>query len=127
MTGTTTCVVEPPSAAPAERPGWWRETTVFLTSQTISLFGSILVQCAIMWHLTLTTKSGSVMALAVVFGFLPQAVVSFFGGVWADRLNRKMLIIGADAMIATATLAMALLMLAGAHDLRLIYVVLVIR
>jgi len=33
-----------------------------------------------MWHLTLTTKSGSVMALAVVFGFLPQAVVSFFGG-----------------------------------------------
>jgi len=79
-TGTISCVAEPPSAAPAERPGWRRETTVFLTSQTISLFGSILVQCAIMWHLTLTTKSGSVMALAVVFGFLPQAVVSFFGG-----------------------------------------------
>jgi MFS transporter, DHA3 family, macrolide efflux protein len=126
-TGTISCVAEPPSAAPAERPGWRRETTVFLTSQTISLFGSILVQCAIMWHLTLTTKSGSVMALAVVFGFLPQAVVSVFGGVWADRLNRKVLIIGADAMIATATLALALLMLAGAHDLWLIYVALVIR
>ena len=127
MTGTTSCVAEPPSTAPAERPGWRRETTVFLTSQTISLFGSMLVQCAIMWHLTLTTKSGSVMALAVVFGFLPQAVVSVFGGVWADRLNRKMLIIGADAMIATATLALALLMLAGVHDLWLIYLALVIR
>jgi len=127
MTGTTSCVAEPPSVAPVERPGWRRETTVFLTSQTISMFGSMLVQCAIMWHLTLTTKSGSVMALAVVFGFLPQAVVSIFGGVWADRLDRKMLIIGADAMIATATLALALLMLAGAHDLWLIYVVLVIR
>ena len=57
------------------------------------------------------------MALAAVFGFLPQAVVSIFGGVWADRLNRKMLIIGADAMIATATLALALLMLAGASDI----------
>jgi DHA3 family macrolide efflux protein-like MFS transporter len=104
-----------------------RSEQCFLTSQTISLFGSMLVQCAIMWHLTLTTRSGSVMALAAVFGFLPQAVVSVFGGVWADRLNRKFLIIGADAMIATATLALALAMLAGAHDLRLIYVALVIR
>ena len=87
----------------------------------------MIVQYAIMWHLTLETKSGSVMALAAVFGFLPQAVVSVFGGVWADRLNRKMLIIGADAMIAAATLALALLMLAGFDDLRLIYVALVIR
>ena len=67
------------------------------------------------------------MALAAVFGFFPQAVVSVFGGVWADRLNRKMLIIGADAMIAAATRALALFMLAGADDLRLVYVALVIR
>jgi DHA3 family macrolide efflux protein-like MFS transporter len=125
---TTAPVAEPtPSAGAIERPGWRRDTSVFLTSQTISLFGSSLVQYAIMWHLTLQTKSGSVMAIAAVFGFLPQAVVSVFGGVWADRLNRKMLIIGADAMIATATLALALFMLAGAGDLRLIYVALVIR
>ena len=120
-------VDQPPTAGATDRPGWRRDTTVFLASQTISLFGSSLVQYAIMWHLTLQTKSGSVMALAAVFGFLPQAVVSIFGGVWADRLNRKMLIIGADAMIATATLALALFMLAGADDLRLIYVALVIR
>ncbi len=125
---TSPPAVEPTSSAgAADRLGWRRDTTVFLTSQTISLFGSSLVQYAIMWHLTLQTKSGSVMALAAVFGFLPQAVVSIFGGVWADRLNRKMLIIGADAMIATATLALALFMLAGAGDLRLIYVALVIR
>ena len=84
-------VVEPiPPVEAADRPGWRRETIIFLTSQTISLFGSSLVQFAIMWHLTLQTRSGSVMALAAVFGFLPQAVVSIFGGVWADRLNRKM-------------------------------------
>jgi DHA3 family macrolide efflux protein-like MFS transporter len=125
---TNAPVIEPTTSAGAiERPGWRRDTTVFLTSQTISLFGSSLVQYAIMWHLTLQTKSGSVMAFAAVFGFLPQAVVSVLGGVWADRLNRKMLIIGADAMIATATLALALFMLAGAADLRLIYVALVIR
>ena len=127
-TETTSPVAEPtPLSGVADRPGWRRDAAVFLTSQTISLFGSMLVQYAIMWHLTLTTKSGSVMALAAVFGFLPQAVVSVFGGVWADRLNRKMLIIGADAMIATTTLALALFMLAGVDDLRLIYIALVIR
>ena len=124
----TAPVVDPiSSGGAADRPGWRRDTSVFLASQTISLFGSSLVQYAIMWHLTLQTKSGSVMALAAVFGFLPQAVVSVFGGVWADRLNRKMLIIGADAMIATATLALALAMLAGASDLWLIYAALVVR
>lgn len=127
-TETISPVAEPsPSVGTIDRPGWRRDTAVFLTSQTITLFGSMLVQYAIMWHLTLQTKSGSVMALAAVFGFLPQALVSVFGGVWADRLNRKMLIIGADAMIATATLALALFMLAGFDDLRLIYVALVIR
>jgi DHA3 family macrolide efflux protein-like MFS transporter len=113
--------------APVDRRGWRRDTAIFLTSQTISLFGSMIVQYAIMWHLTLQTKSGSVMALAAVFGFLPQAVVSVFGGVWADRLNRKVLIIGADAMIATATLVLALLMMSGADDLWLVYVALVVR
>jgi DHA3 family macrolide efflux protein-like MFS transporter len=125
---TDSPVVDPTASVGAvEKPGWRRDTSIFLTSQTISLFGSSLVQYAIVWYLTLQTKSGSVMALAAVFGYLPQAVVSIFGGVWADRLNRKMLIIGADAMIATATLALALAMLAGAQDRRLIYVALAIR
>ncbi len=44
------------------------------------------------------------MGLAAMFRFLPQAIVSIFGGVWADRLNRKRLIIGADATIALTTL-----------------------
>lgn len=111
----------------AGKPNWRRHATIFLGGQTVSLFGSMLVQYAIMWHLTLETKSGAVLALATVFGFLPQAVVSIFGGVWADRLNRKLLIIAADASIAVTTLALALLMLAGSDDLWLIYAALAIR
>lgn len=114
--------------APVEdKPGWRREVTIFLTGQTISLFGSMLVQYAVMWHLTLQTKSGGVMALYAVFGFLPQAVLSIFGGVWADRLDRKKLIIGADATIAVVTLALALFMAAGATDLWLIFAAIAIR
>ena len=81
----------------AEYAGWKKRVTVFLVGQTISTFGSFLVQYALMWHLTLTTKSGTVLALAAVFGFLPQAIVSIFAGVWADRVNRKIMIIVADS------------------------------
>jgi DHA3 family macrolide efflux protein-like MFS transporter len=111
----------------AERPGWRRDTALFLSGQTVSLFGSMLVQYAVMWYLTLTTKDGAVLALSTIFGFLPQAIVSIFGGVWADRHNRKLLIIGADAAIALATLTLAVLMALGNRELWLIYAVLAVR
>jgi DHA3 family macrolide efflux protein-like MFS transporter len=108
-------------------PGWQKRVTIFMTGQTISMFGSFLVQYAIMWHLTLTTKSGVVLALAAVFGFLPQAIVSIFAGVWADRVNRKAMIIVSDSVIALSTLGLALLMLSGVDDLWLIFLVMAVR
>ncbi|MFE5335484.1 MFS transporter [Isoptericola sp. NPDC056573] len=118
---------ETPDETPDEMPGWKRNVAIFLTGQTISLLGSMLVQFAVMWHLTIVTQSGSVLMLSIVFGMLPQAFMSIFGGVWADRHSRKLLIIGADSAIATITLALALLMLSGVDDLWLIYVALAVR
>ncbi len=109
------------------RPRWKRDTAVFLSGQTVSMFGSMLVQYAIMWYLTILTESGVVLMLSAVFGMLPQAIVSIFGGVWADRLNRKRLIIIADASIAVTTLALALFMLSGYSELWLIFLTLAIR
>jgi DHA3 family macrolide efflux protein-like MFS transporter len=108
-------------------PGWKGRVTVFLVGQTISTFGSFLVQYALMWHLTLTTKSGLVLALAAVFGFLPQAIVSIFAGVWADRVNRKIMILVSDSVIALSTLVLALFMLSGVEDLWLIFLVMAVR
>ena len=107
--------------------GWKKRVTVFLVGQTVTTFGSMLVQYAILWHLTLTTKSGTVLALAAIFGFLPQAIVSVFAGVWADRINRKVMIIVADLSIALATFGLALLMLSGVDDLWLIFLVMAVR
>ena len=108
-------------------PGWKGRVTVFLVGQTISTFGSFLVQYALMWHLTLTTKSGVVLALAAIFGFLPQAIVSIFAGVWADRVNRKIMILVSDSLIALSTLVLALFMLSGVDDLWLIFLVMAVR
>lgn len=54
--------------------------------QTLSLFGSSVVQYAIFWYLVLRSDSGMVMTGAMVAAALPQAIVSVFGGVWlTDR------------------------------------------
>jgi DHA3 family macrolide efflux protein-like MFS transporter len=113
--------------AASDPPRWLRNTILFLGGQTASLFGSMLVQYTVFWYLTITYQSGLIMALAAVFGFLPQAVVSIFGGVWADRHNRKFLIMGADAAIAATTLTLALIMLTGYAEVWLIYLTMAIR
>lgn len=65
-----------------------------------------LVQMALVWYAAMETASGGWVAAFSVCSYLPQFLVSFLGGVWADRYNRKALIIGADVLIACATLAM---------------------
>jgi DHA3 family macrolide efflux protein-like MFS transporter len=112
---------------PAESAGWLRKVVFFLSGQTASLFGSMLVQYAVFWYLTITYESGLIMTLAAVFGFLPQAIVSIFGGVWADRHNRKFLIMGADAAIAATTLGLALIMMTGYDEVWLVFLALAIR
>lgn len=119
--------VDAATVGPAEAHGWLRRIVMFMTGQTVSLFGSMLVQYAVFWYITLEYQRGDMMTLAAVFGFLPQAIVSIFGGVWADRYNRKALIMVADGAIAVTTLVLALLMLSGYSGAWLIFATLAIR
>ena len=107
----------PSSAAVVPMTNWKTTTTLFLSGQTVSMFGSMIVQYAVMWWVTFETESGLAVALYAVAAFLPQGLVSIFGGVLADRMNRKVLIMVSDASIAFATLVLALLMLNGITDL----------
>lgn len=92
------------------KDNWRGRILLFLISQCITLFGSTLVQMAIVWYVTLNTNSGVWVAVFSVCSYLPQFLISFIGGVWADRYSRKKLIIGADAAIAGVTLVMALML-----------------
>lgn len=83
---------------------WKRRAALFLISQSITLFGSTLVQMAIVWYATVSTGSGAWVAAFSIFSYLPQFAVSFIGGVWADRFPRRRLIAGADLGIAFVTL-----------------------
>lgn len=106
---------------------WKKNTILFLAGQTLSLFGTSLVQYAIVWYITLTTQSGVMMTISIVCGFLPTFFLSPFAGVWADRYNRKLLIILSDSMIAVSTLFLAVVFLMGYDALWLLFLMSAIR
>jgi DHA3 family macrolide efflux protein-like MFS transporter len=100
---------------------WKNDIVLFLASQTVSLFGSSLVQYAIMWHITLETKSGLMMTISIICGFLPVFFLSPFAGVWADRYNRKILIMLSDSLIALCTLVIAILFFSGYKEIWILF------
>ena len=88
----------------------YSKAALFLASQAVTLLGSSIVQFVIIWYVTLETSSGGWVALLSAAAYIPQFLISFFAGVWADRYPRKLLIIAADGAIAVATLAFVLLL-----------------
>lgn len=106
---------------------WQRNVALFLAGQTVSLFGSMVVQYVVMWYVTLETRSGLAVALYAVAAFAPQGLVSIFAGVLADRMNRKKLVIVADSGIALVTLILAITMMNGFENLWIILVAVAVR
>ncbi len=104
-----------------------KKVGLFLLSQNISLFGSSVVGFAIIWHITLETSSGLWLMLSTLCAMLPQVIVSLWGGVWADRHNRKTLIMLTDGFIAISTFGLAVAFWLGFQRLELLLAVSVVR
>jgi len=106
---------------------WKTKATIFLSSQILSLFGSSVVSYAVVWYITLKTGSASLMTVSILASFLPQIVISLFAGVWADRYNRKLLIISSDLLTGISTLVLAIYFLMGHESITLIFIISAIR
>jgi DHA3 family macrolide efflux protein-like MFS transporter len=70
-----------------------------------------VLQMALIFYLTEKTGSALVLSLATFFGFLPQAILGPFIGVWVDRWSRKAVMIGADLFISLAGVGLAIIAL----------------
>lgn len=100
---------------------------VIWTGQAVSLLGSQLVQFGIVWWVTRQTHSATALALAGLAALLPQILIGPFAGALVDRWNRRVIMIAADALIALATLVLAVLFWLQLADVWAIYVLLLIR
>ncbi|MDF2534545.1 MAG: major facilitator superfamily 1 [Bacillales bacterium] len=99
----------------------------YLTGIAITTFGSYIVMFAVIWYITLETKSGLMMTISTVCSTIPQLIISPIAGVWADRYDRKKIIIASDLAIAFATLALAVVFMAGYEARWLVFVIVAIR
>ncbi|NJN44892.1 MAG: MFS transporter [Anaerolineae bacterium] len=97
------------------------------SGQAISLFGSQLVQFALIWWLTQQTGSATVLATASLMGFLPQVFLGPFVGPLIDRWNRRWVMVVADSVIALATLLLAYFFIIGQATTWTIYGLLFVR
>lgn len=97
------------------------------TGQAFSLFGSALVQFALVWWLTRETGSATVLATATLVALLPQIVIGPFAGTLVDRWNRRVIMIVADTSIALATLLLFYLFASDQIQIWHIFAIMAIR
>lgn len=100
---------------------------VIWTGQAFSLLGSGLVQFALVWWLTQTTGSATVLATASLVGLLPGVLISPFAGALVDRWKRRWVMAVADGVVALATVWLVLVAWRGALQPWHVYVVMFIR
>ncbi|MFV0255052.1 MAG: MFS transporter [Erysipelotrichaceae bacterium] len=107
---------------------WQKNFIIIFTGQVFSVLGSAAVQFSIVWWLTIKTESAIVLSIATIVAMLPQLVFGPFIGVIVDRINRKKIIIVADALVAISSVILGLVFLYNANpDLSIIYIILFIR
>lgn len=82
---------------------WKKDFLVLWTGQAMSILTSAIIQMAIIWYLIEKTGSAAVLTFATLIGYLPQAIIGTFAGVFIDRYNRKKIMIISDASIALLT------------------------
>lgn len=106
----------------------WKKTfyTIWV-GQAFSQLSSSILQFAIVWYLTDQTKSGIVLSLAMLAGYLPQGLLGPFIGVYIDRFHRKMIMAVSDLVIAGVSLILAFVATMGELPILLILAVLLIR
>ncbi len=107
--------------------GWQVPFFSVWVGQAFSLLGSALVQFALVWWLTETTGSATVLAMATLVAVLPSVFLSPFSGALVDRWNRRLVMMMADGLIALVTVGLAGLFLIGAERVWMIYLVMFLR
>src|SRR5215216_2618376 len=114
------------SQPPATKTWAGRFFTIW-SGQALSLFGSALVQFALIWYLTQKSGSATVLAAATLVGMLPQILIGPFAGALVDRWNRRAIMIIADGTIAAFSLLLAYLFATGVVQIWHIYAVMAVR
>lgn len=81
-----------------------RDFTMIIIGQIISLFGNSILRFALPLYLLRETNSSSLFGTVTACSFIPLVIFSLFGGVIADRKNKRNIMVALDFTTAAVIL-----------------------
>lgn len=106
---------------------WIATIAIIWCGQAISIFATVAASFAAIWYITESTSSAVWLSLASMAALLPVAILSPFGGVAADRYNRKHIVLLADGSAGFFSLILALVVMSGHLSVPLMLLLLAVR
>lgn len=85
-----------------------KDFTLVVIGQIISLFGNAILRFALPLYLLRETKSPALYGMVIACSFLPMIVLSFLGGILADRVNKRNIMVVLDLITAGIIVALFL-------------------
>lgn len=106
---------------------WKRPFFTAWGGQQLSLIGSYVAQFALVWWITETTDSATVLAVATLAATLPNILFGLYIGALVDRWSRRVVLMVADGTVAAASAALVLLFWSDAVEIWHVYLILFVR
>lgn len=116
-----------PDTSLSNKRSWAPRFFTIWGGQAFSLLGSQLVSFALIWWLTKSTGSATVLASATLVGLVPQVLLGPIAGALVDRWNRRVVLIVADSLVALFTLVLAGLFAIGEAQIGHVYLLMFLR
>ena len=90
-----------------------RNFRLYVTGQAVSLTGTWMQRVAQDWLVLNLTNSGTALGIVTALQFGPSLVLGLWGGVLADRLDKRKLLLGTQTALAFVALALGILDVSG--------------
>jgi MFS family permease len=94
-----------------------REFRLLFAGRTVSLLGSAIAPVALAFAVLDLTGSKTDLGLILAARQIPLIVFILVGGIWADRLPRNRVMVGADLVSALSQAAVATLLITGGAEI----------
>lgn len=89
---------------------WNRNFLMVVIGQIISLFGNAILRFALPLYLLNETDSAALFGIVSACAFIPMIVLSPIGGIFADRVNKRNIMVVLDFATALIIIGVALLL-----------------
>lgn len=120
--------VPPPPPEPPVREGRFaalqhRDYRLYWAGSFVSLIGTQMSTVAIGWQIYQLTHDAAMLGLIGLFTVVPLVLFSLYGGVIADALDRRRLLLVTQAMLLLTSLTLAVTTLTGVINVWVIFAV----